>query len=117
MVTLLNQYPYRRNSWIELNHLHKSIVILLLVVSIIPTYGQKLTVSGIISDVETGEILIGATVRGLCGANLSNNMGFFSKSKNAESILADLKEKIGKAKEELAELEEKIKSFDKENEE
>ena len=50
-------------------------------------------------------------------ATWENNMGFFSKSKNAESILADLKEKIGKAKEELAELEEKIKSFDKENEE
>lgn len=50
-------------------------------------------------------------------ATWENNMGFFAKSKNADALLADLNEKIGKAKEELAELEQKIKSFDKQEEE
>ncbi|MFA7116451.1 MAG: DUF349 domain-containing protein [Bacteroidales bacterium] len=39
-----------------------------------------------------------------------NNMGFFANSKNANALLDQLKEKINLAKEELKELEEKIKS-------
>ncbi len=42
-----------------------------------------------------------------------NNMGFFAKSKNADKIIADTCKKIEQAKVELAELEEKIKQFDK----
>ncbi|MFB0973014.1 MAG: DUF349 domain-containing protein [Bacteroidales bacterium] len=41
-----------------------------------------------------------------------NNMGFFSKSKNAEAILADLNKKIAEAKEELAKTEQMIKDID-----
>lgn len=44
-----------------------------------------------------------------------NNMGFFSKSKNADAILEELNKKIDAAKEELAELEAKIKEFDKQH--
>ncbi|MCF0178016.1 MAG: DUF349 domain-containing protein, partial [Bacteroidales bacterium] len=39
-----------------------------------------------------------------------NNMGFFSKSKNAEALLSELSAKIDAARAELAELEEKIKA-------
>jgi len=45
-------------------------------------------------------------------ATWSNNMGFFAKSKNAEAILNDLNKKIDIAKQELADLEAKIKEFD-----
>ena len=45
-------------------------------------------------------------------ATWENNMGFFAKSKNAESLLAELSGKIEVAKQELAELEQKIKSLD-----
>ena len=45
-------------------------------------------------------------------ATWENNMGFFAKSKNAEPLLAELSEKIEVAKQELAELEQKIKSMD-----
>lgn len=45
-----------------------------------------------------------------------NNMGFFAKSKNAENIIRDMENKISKAKEELAQLEEKIKLIDKQYE-
>ena len=49
-------------------------------------------------------------------ATWENNMGFFAKSKNAESLLAELSSKIEVAKQELADLEQKIKSLDeKEN--
>lgn len=41
-----------------------------------------------------------------------NNMGFFAKSKNADKILADTRQKIEEAKQELAQLEEKIKQLD-----
>ena len=41
-----------------------------------------------------------------------NNMGFFAKSKNADSLIADIERKIAKAKEELQLLEEKIKIMD-----
>ena len=49
-------------------------------------------------------------------ATFENNMGFFSQSKNAEALLAELNKKIDIAREELAELEEKIKEFDREHE-
>lgn len=49
-------------------------------------------------------------------ATWENNMGFFSKSKNAEALLEELNKKIDVAKQELAELEQKIKDFDKQNE-
>ncbi len=41
-----------------------------------------------------------------------NNMGFFSKSKNAEAFLADINKKIEEAKAELLEIEEKIKNLE-----
>lgn len=41
-----------------------------------------------------------------------NNMGFFAKSKNADKILADTRQKIEEAKAELAELEAKIKAYE-----
>ena len=46
-------------------------------------------------------------------ATWENNLGFFSKSKNAELLLQDLNKKIELAKQELAELEGKIKEYDK----
>lgn len=45
-----------------------------------------------------------------------NNIGFFAKSKNADTLLADIEKKIIMAKEELAQLEEKIKLIDGQNE-
>ena len=45
-------------------------------------------------------------------ALLENNIGFFAKSKKAESIIRDIEEKIAKAKEEMLHLEEKIKLID-----
>lgn len=45
-------------------------------------------------------------------ATWENNMGFFSKSKNADELLKELNKKIEIAKEELAQLEEKIKEID-----
>lgn len=45
-----------------------------------------------------------------------NNIGFFAKSKNADSLLIDIEKKIVNAKEELSQLEEKIKLIDKQNE-
>jgi hypothetical protein len=45
---------------------------------------------------------------------LDNNIGFFASSKNAESVIADVREKISKAKEEIVQLEEQIKLIDKE---
>lgn len=45
-------------------------------------------------------------------ALLENNVGFFSKSSNAESLIADVKEKIEKAKREMAETIEKVKLID-----
>ena len=46
-------------------------------------------------------------------ATLENNMGFFAKSKNADLLIGDIKKKITIAKEELAQVEEKIKLIDK----
>ena len=45
-------------------------------------------------------------------ATLENNIGFFSKSKNAESMIKDVEAKIEKAKQEMAETIEKIKLID-----
>jgi len=45
-----------------------------------------------------------------------NNIGFFAKSKNADSLLLEIEKKISVAKEELAQLEEKIKLIDNQNE-
>lgn len=42
-----------------------------------------------------------------------NNIGFFAKTKNAEAMIEEVKRKIEKAKEEIAELSEKIKLIDK----
>ena len=50
-------------------------------------------------------------------ALLENNIGFFSKSKNAESMIASVKEKIEKSKQEMRDTIEKIKLIDKEGEE
>ena len=45
-------------------------------------------------------------------ATLENNMGFFAKSKNADSMLGDVKKKIAAAKDELLKIEEKISIID-----
>ena len=45
-------------------------------------------------------------------ALLENNIGFFAKSKKAESIIKDIEAKIEKAREEMHQLEEKIKLID-----
>ena len=45
-------------------------------------------------------------------ATLENNMGFFARTKNADSMIADVKKKISIAKEELARIEEKIRIID-----
>ncbi|MEF9987028.1 MAG: DUF349 domain-containing protein [Bacteroidales bacterium] len=46
-------------------------------------------------------------------STLENNMGFFAKSKNADVLIADIQKKIAIAREELAQIEEKIKLIDK----
>ena len=46
-------------------------------------------------------------------ALLENNIGFFSKSKNAEAMIADIKEKIANSKRELQTTIEKIQLIDK----
>ena len=45
-------------------------------------------------------------------ATLENNIGFFTKSKGAESLIADVNEKIAKTKREIADIIEKIKMID-----
>ncbi len=50
-------------------------------------------------------------------ATLENNIGFFSKSKNAEAMVRDVREKIEKAKEEMAQTVEKINIIDQQNNE
>jgi hypothetical protein len=45
---------------------------------------------------------------------LDNNIGFFASSKNADSMIADVRKKISKAKEEINKMEEQIKLIDKE---
>ena len=47
-------------------------------------------------------------------ALLENNIGFFSKSKNAAALIADVREKIVRAKRDMAELIEKIHLIDEE---
>ncbi len=47
-------------------------------------------------------------------ALLENNIGFFSKSKNAEALIADVREKIERTKRDMAELIEKVKLIDAE---
>lgn len=46
-------------------------------------------------------------------ALLENNIGFFSKSKNAEALVADVKAKIDRAREEMAAAVEKVKLIDR----
>lgn len=46
-----------------------------------------------------------------------NNIGFFAKSKNADALINELEKKIEVAKQELAQLEDKIKIIDKQHEE
>ena len=48
-------------------------------------------------------------------ALLENNIGFFSKSKNAEAMIREVNNKIAKAKEEMVTLIEKIEMIDKQN--
>ena len=45
-------------------------------------------------------------------ALLENNIGFFSKSKNAEALIADVREKIERAKNDMASIIEKIRVID-----
>ena len=44
-------------------------------------------------------------------------MGFFSKTKNAEALLEELNKKIDIARQELSDLENQIKEFDRQHEE
>ncbi|WP_418982850.1 DUF349 domain-containing protein [Alistipes sp.] len=46
-------------------------------------------------------------------ALLENNIGFFAKSKNAEALVADVKAKIDRAREEMAAAVEKVKLIDR----
>lgn len=48
-------------------------------------------------------------------ALLENNIGFFSNSKNAEVLVAGVRDKIRKAREEMAATVEKVKMIDREN--
>lgn len=48
-------------------------------------------------------------------ALLENNIGFFSNSKNAEALVAGVRDKIRKAREEMAATIEKVKLIDREN--
>ena len=48
-------------------------------------------------------------------ALLENNIGFFSKSKNAENLIADVREKIERAKSDMASIIEKIRVIDEQN--
>lgn len=50
-------------------------------------------------------------------ALLENNIGFFSKSKNAEAMIADIREKIAKSKQELQLTIEKVRMIDARSEE
>ena len=49
-------------------------------------------------------------------ALLENNIGFFSKSKNAEALIADVKQNIEKAKVQMQDAIEKIRLIDSQNE-
>jgi hypothetical protein len=46
-----------------------------------------------------------------------NNIGFFAKSKNAESMIADVQRKIQQGKDEIKLLEEKVRLIDSMDEE
>ena len=46
---------------------------------------------------------------------LENNIGFFAKSKNAEALVADVRAKIDRAREEMAAAIEKVKLIDKQD--
>lgn len=50
-------------------------------------------------------------------ALLENNIGFFAKSKNAEALVADVRAKIDRAREEMAVAVEKVKLIDKQDQE
>ena len=50
-------------------------------------------------------------------ALLENNIGFFAKSKNAEVLVADVRAKIDRAREEMAAAIEKVKLIDKQDQE
>ncbi|MBO7342684.1 MAG: DUF349 domain-containing protein [Alistipes sp.] len=50
-------------------------------------------------------------------ALLENNIGFFSKSKNAEAMIADIREKIAKSKQELKDTIEKVRLIDAQTQE
>lgn len=49
-------------------------------------------------------------------ATLENNIGFFSRSKNAEAMIREVEAKITKAKQEMADTIEKIKLIDSQQE-
>lgn len=49
-------------------------------------------------------------------ATLENNIGFFARSKNAETMIREVEQKIEKAKQEMAETIEKIKVIDSQHE-
>ena len=46
---------------------------------------------------------------------LENNIGFFARSKGAEALIADVEEKIAKAKREMTDTIERVKLIDSQN--
>ena len=50
-------------------------------------------------------------------ALLENNIGFFAHSKGAEALIADVREKIERAKREMADTIEKVKLIDRQAQE
>ena len=50
-------------------------------------------------------------------ALLENNIGFFAKSKNAEALIADVRGKIERAREEMAATIEKVRLIDRQEQE
>ena len=50
-------------------------------------------------------------------ALLENNIGFFAKSKNAEALIADVRAKIDRAREEMAATIEKVRLIDSQEQE
>lgn len=58
--------------------LKRELICIFLLLLVLPTYGQTLRISGLISDSKTGERIIGATVNCQYVSVASNNIGFYS---------------------------------------
>ena len=67
---------------------HAAVTLLLCCICMVTTYGQKFTLSGYISDAETGEMLIGANVYDFKSESgtTSNTYGFYSLTLPPDSL-------------------------------